>query len=506
MYQLREYQTRLVDESRNFLAQGIEGVLIQSPPGSGKSVVIAEIVRLAANKNGHVLFLAHRKELLDNIQETLEANEVDLSKVTITSPGKAKNRLKVMCKPTLIITDEGHHGKAKTYQSIYDFYSDVPRLGFTATPWRMNGEGFTDIYKEMVEGPSIQWLIDNRCLAPFRWYSIPLIDRSQINFKSVTKEAESAAKLYESDATIQGDIIANYKKYADGRQAIVYAPTIAVSEKIVQWFNEEGISAIHADAKTPAKERDQVMADFKTGKITVLSNVDLISEGFNVPDVGVVILCRPTQSLVLHLQQSMRGMRFRPDKQAIILDHVGNGANLGLPTDEFEWTIKDRKKKNAKSDGGPPTMTCTTCAQQFLFKSLMKINDKPHCPFCLSEIVIEERESDVTFDETVEMIELNAEKAKWLRLSRKQYSIKKDLSYNYEIANAKVKTEGKGNVLFKLFGALTAYRGVEYSVSDLEELCINKRLSMEKVLKAYQWALEKSVKEPATDWQKAAFY
>ncbi len=506
MFQLRPYQTRLVDESRSFLAQGIDGVLIQSPPGSGKSVVIAEIVRLATNKNGHVLFLAHRRELLDNIQETLEENEVDLSKVTITSPGKAKNRLKVMCKPTLIITDEGHHGKAKTYQAIYDFYSDVPRLGFTATPWRMSGEGFTDIYKKMVEGPSIQWLIDNQCLAPYRWYSIPLIDRSKIDFKSSQKETASAAELYESDATIQGDILKNYKKYADGRQAIVYAPTIEVSKKIVEWFNAEGVIAVHADATTPPKERDQVMADFKTGKITILCNVDLISEGFNVPDVGVVILCRPTQSLVLHLQQSMRGMRYKPNKQAIILDHVGNGANIGLPTDEFEWTIKDRKKKNSKSDGGPPTMTCTTCAQQFLLKSLMKIDDKPHCPFCLSEILIEERKSEVTFDETVEMIELNVEKAKWLRLSRKQYSTKKSLSYNYDIANAKVKTAGKGNVLFKLFGALTAYRGSEFTISELEELCIEKRISMEKVLKAYQWALEKSIKQPAADWQKAAFY
>lgn len=506
MYSLRPYQNKLLKESREFLSQGSKGVFVQSPPGSGKSVVIAEIIRLATKKNGIVLFLAHRRELLDNIRDTLKENEVDISQVIILSPIMAKNRMNSMPKISLIVTDESHHSKAKTYKEIYDYFSNVPRLGFSATPCRMDGQGFTDIYDEMVEGPSIQWLIDNNCLAPYRWYSIPLIDRSQINFKSMAKETESAAKLYESDATIQGDIIANYKKYADGRQAIVYAPTIDVSKKIVEWFNSEGISAIHADANTPPKERDQVMSDFKSGKITILSNVDLISEGFNVPDVGVVILCRPTQSLVLHLQQSMRGMRYRPNKQAIILDHVGNGANLGLPTDEFEWTIKDRKKKNAKSDGGPPTMTCTTCAQQFLLKSLLKIDDKPHCPFCLSEILVEERKSEVTFDETVEMIELNAEKAKWLRLSRKQYSTKKDLAYNYEIADAKVKIAGKGNTLFKLFGALTAYRGAEYSISDLEELSIEKRISMEKILKAYQWALEKNITKPVQDWQEAAFY
>lgn len=506
VYKLRPYQNKLVEEARKHLANGLNGVLIQSPPGSGNSVVIAEIARLATLKGGYVLFLAHRRELLDNIKETLLENDVDLSKVLVLSVVMAKNRLNTMRKPTLIITDEGHHGKANTYKQIYEHFSYVPRLGFTATPWRMNGEGFTDIYDEMVEGPSIQWLIDNQCLAPYRWYSIPLIDRSQVNFKSANKEAETSAALYENDATIQGDIVKNYRKYANGRQAIVYAPTIAVSKLIVNWFNNAGIDAIHVDAKTPVKDRDKIMSDFKTGKITILSNVDLISEGFNVPDVGVVILCRPTQSLVLHLQQSMRGMRYKPKKEAIILDHVGNGANLGLPTDEFEWSIKSKKKRNTKSDGGPPTMTCTTCAQQFLLKSLLKIDDKSHCPFCLSEILIEERKSDVTFDETIEMIELNAEKAKWLRLSRKQYSAKKDLSYNYEIAYAKVKTEGKGNVLFKLFGALTAYRGVEYSVNELEELCIEKHISMEKILKSYQWALEKSNSKPEADWQKAAFY
>lgn len=507
MYKLRPYQNNLVTEARKHLANKLNGVLIQSPPGSGKSVVIAEITRRATKKDGYVLFLAHRRELLDNIKETLLENEVDLSKVLILSVVMAKNRLNTMRKPTLIITDEGHHGKASTYKQIYQYFSDVPRLGFTATPWRMNGEGFTDIYDEMVEGPSIQWLIDNNCLAPFRWYSIPLIDRSKVNFKSASKEAESSALLYENDATIQGDIIKNYKKYANGRQAIVYAPTIAISKLIVEWFNEAGIDAIHADAKTPVKERDKIMSDFKIGKITVLSNVDLISEGFNVPDVGVVILCRPTQSLVLHLQQSMRGMRYRPDKEAIILDHVGNGANLGLPTDDFEWSIKSKKKKSSNGEIEPPKKTCTTCGQRFLLKSLLKIDDLSHCPFCHSLIEFEERESSVTFDETVEMVELQLEEAKAIRLSRKKYSSKKSLSENYEIAEAKAVVAGKSNALYKLFGSLTAYNKKEFELSELEEFSIKKNISMDQILRAYNWALKKMNDQKENNlWMKNTFY
>lgn len=506
MYQLRPYQNRLVMESRKHLANGKVGVLIQSPPGSGKSVVIAEIVRLATEKGGTVLFLAHRRELLDNIVESLKENGVELENVIVLSAVMAKNRLNTMPELSLIITDEGHHGKAKTYKAIYDHFNKVPRLGFTATPWRMNGEGFTDIYEEMVEGPTIQWLIDNECLAPYRWFSIPLIDRSKVDFKNATREAESSAKLFESDATIQGDIVKNYLKYADGKQAIVYAPTIAVSKLIVEWFNNAGIYAVHADGTTPTKQRDQIMADFKSKKITVLSNVDLISEGFNVPNVGVIILCRPTQSIVLHLQQSMRGMRYRPNKTSIILDHVGNGANLGLPTDEFEWSIKGRKKKNTGSSE-PPKITCTTCGQQFLLKSLLKIDDKPHCPFCLQELKVKEKDESVTFDKTVEMIELNAEKAKIARLSRKKYSTKQSLEYNYEIAKAKVEVEGKGNSLFKMFGSLTAYHKKEYSLHELEEFSLTSKISMDRILKAYNWALKKAKEQQKMPiWATQKFY
>ncbi|MDT2675083.1 DEAD/DEAH box helicase [Enterococcus dongliensis] len=506
MFQLRPYQNQLVAEARNHLATGIKGVLIQSPPGSGKSVVIAEIVRLATKKGGKVLFLAHRRELLDNIVETLNDNDVDLSKVIVLSAVMAKNRLSTLPPLSLIVTDEGHHGKAKTYMDIYGHFKDVPRLGFTATPYRLNGEGFKDIYDEMVEGPTIQWLIDHHNLAPYRWFSIPLIDRAKVDFKNMTREAESSAKLFESDATIQGDIIGNYKKYANGKQAIVYAPTIEVSKLIVRWFNQEGIYAVHADGKTPTKERDQITADFKAKKITILSNVDLISEGFNVPDVGVIILCRPTQSIVLHLQQSMRGMRYRPDKTSIILDHVGNGANLGLPADEFEWSIEGRKKKSSSSSG-PPKMICPTCGQQFLLKSLLKIGDKPHCPFCLQEIEMKEKESSVTFDETVEMIELDAEKAKIARLSKKKFSTKQSLEFNYAIAKAKVKMAGKGNPLFKMFGSLTAYRKKEYALDTLEEFSMLCNVSMEKVLKAYDWAYKKSLEKPEMpEWAKNTFY
>lgn len=502
LFQLRPYQNKLVSDSRNILSKGKKGVFIQSPPGSGKSVVIAEIVRLAVNKNGRVLFIAHREELLDNIKETLLENEVDLSKVDILSPLRVVNRFAVLNKPSLIVTDEGHHGKAKTYLKIYEFYKDVPRLGFSATPWRMSGEGFTDLYEDMVEGPSIRWLIDNKCLAPYKWYGLPTIDRSKVDFKTLKSERASTEEQF-SDAMIQGDIIKHYKQYADGRQAIVYAPTIKVSELIAEWFNDAGISAIHADGTTNKAKRKQIMKDFKADKFKILCNVDLISEGFNVPDVGVVILCRPTKSLVLHLQQSMRGMRYRPGKESIILDHVGNGLNLGLPTTKFEWSLSGSKKQDRTI--GPPCMTCTSCGQVIEKEEIMN----GICPRCGAVIIVEEKGPNVKdiLDEDVLMTLLSEEEVNRSLMAKRKYKKRDSLSKNYEISKAKA-AKDKKNALYKLFGAMVAYNGKKYTEAELQEFADNENISINSVNRAYNWASctkEKNAKKEPF-WKQSNFY
>lgn len=500
MYQLRNYQQSLVNESRSYIGKGFKGVFIQSPPGSGKSVVIAEIVRSAVNnKKGHVLFIAHRQELLKNIEDSFKENDVDLSKVTIMSPQRIKNRLGKLPKPTLIITDEGHHGKAKTYHDIYEYYKDVPRLGFSATPWRMNGEGFEDIYEQMVEGPSIKWLIDNKNLAPFKWYGIQTVDRSKVDFKNLSREAKSSAEQFSSDATIQGDIIEHYRKYANGQQAIVYAPTVEVSQLIAQWFNDADIPAIHCDGKTNKNERKRIMQDFKDKKFKILCNVDLVSEGFDVPNVGVIILCRPTKSIVLHLQQSMRGMRYQPGKTSIILDHVGNGLNLGLPTSDFEWSLKGQKKEAREK--GPPCLECPSCGQ--VIEKSEIINDK--CPAC-GALLAEEKEKEENeklYDDKPELVEITEENI----LANKKYKVKQPLSYNYKIAKAKANKKG-GNPLFKLFGGLTIHRKQGFEESELETFALSEGIDLQQVLRAYRWALKKSneqQEENKNTWQEAIF-
>lgn len=401
MYQLHPYQTKLVNDARKELVAGNKSCLLVSPAGSGKSVVIAEIARLTTLKGGRVMFMVHRQELINQIMESFKANSVDLNLCTVMTVGKIRNRLDSLPVPNLIITDETHHSLAKTYRDIYEHYANVPRLGFSATPWRLNGKGLGDVYDAMIEGPDVQWLIDNHYLAPFDYYSVNLIDESKLS-KSSTGDYSNKSIDEAVGHTIYGDVIKTYRDKVDGQQAIVYAHSIAFSKQIAQQFRDAGINAAHCDSKTPQRERDKIMTDFKKGTLKVLSNCDLISEGYNVPDCSCVIMLRPTESLVLFIQQSMRCMRFKPGKQATIIDHVANYTRFGLPNTPHKWTLKDREKKKKSTNTAveTPIKQCAFCFA--VIPAQLK-----SCPLCGHEVEIVQTEIKVDETAHIEKIESN---------------------------------------------------------------------------------------------------
>lgn len=364
MYQLFNYQNKLVNEVRNKLLRN-RSVLIQSPAGSGKSVVIAEIARRTTVKGNRVMFMVHRKELVEQIMESFRKQDVDLDKCTIMTVVKIKHRLAELPRPQLLITDETHHGLAKTYQAIYDYYKGVPRLGFTATPWRMNGAGLNEVYQTMVKGPSVKWLIDHHFLAPFHYWTVDSIDHD--NLQSSNKNTDYTNQSIDNSfgKEIFGNVVDQYRKYANGQKTIVYAHSILYSKMIAKRFRQSGINAVHVDSKTPTEQRETIMQDFKQGKIKVLCNVDLISEGFDVPDCSCVIMVRPTKSLVLFIQQSMRCMRSdhkgpngtNKNKVATIIDMVGNAHIKGvLPDSNYDW--------EASFEGHPPAGKSPTQCQE----------------------------------------------------------------------------------------------------------------------------------------------
>ncbi len=397
MVELYPYQRELVNEARQKLANGNRSVLLVSPAGSGKSIIIAEIARLCVAKGGHVLFMVHRQELVNQITQSFQKAGVDLMHTTIMTVGKIVNRLDKLPTPNLLITDETHHSKARTYRRIYEYFADVPRLGFTATPWRMNGQGLDDIYETMVEGKTVSWLIEHHYLAPYRYYSIKLVDDSKLK-KSSTGDYTNRSMDDAIGKTIFGDVVKTYQDKTPGQQAIVYAHDIEHSQATAAAFNAAGIKAVHADAKTPKAKRNSIMGDFKAGIIKVLCNVDLISEGFDVPDCSVVIMLRPTASLVLDIQQSMRCMRYKPDKLATIIDHVANYTRFGLPDTPRQWSLTGRPRKNRKNNtSAAPIKTCPHCF------AVVPAQCK-FCPICGKEIKVAVEQLDEDKDAALEKV------------------------------------------------------------------------------------------------------
>ena len=344
-----------------------------------------------------MLFLVHRKELAEQIKGSLMKHEVNMHQVSILTVMKARNRLSTMQPPTIIVTDESHHSKARTYTEIYDYFPHAVRLGFTATPWRMNGKGFTDVYDTAVYGQQVQELIDNEKLADYDYYSVNIADEKALK-KSSTGDYTKQSMDDAIDKAIYGDVVKHYRKIADGHKAILYAHSVDASRDIAEEFMDAGITAVHADAKTPKAERNKIMQDFRKGEIKVLCNVDLISEGFDVPDCSCVIQMRPTASLVLFIQQAMRSMRYQPGKRAIIIDHVGNYLKHGMPRQDRNWEPyfkgEAKKKKKKSLDDSIAIKECLVCFA-------VVEGNHAKCPYCgagfeQKESELEKREATLT--------------------------------------------------------------------------------------------------------------
>lgn len=394
--ELRPYQNKLVEQTREAYRNGYKAPCVVAPCGAGKSVIIAEIARMTAANKNHVLFLVHRRELIDQIKGTFEFVGVDLEYVQFGMVQTIVRKLDRIQKPNLIITDENHHGLAKSYRKIYDHFGDVRRLGFTATPIRLNGSGLGDVNDILIEEVDAEWLIENNFLSPYKYYAPKLINTGNLKLNNL-KEFSNPSIEKEMKNVIYGDVIRHYKELADGEQAIAYCHSVEASKRTAEAFDAAGIEAKHIDGKTPAQERDSVIQEFREGRIKVLCNVDLIGEGFDVPDCSTVIMLRPTQSLSLYIQQSMRGMRYRPGKTSIIIDHVDNASRHGLPDMKRQWTLKGKRKAEETEI---KVKECENCFAVF--------DPKQHkaCPECgfVPEVEEKKQEYEVDAETTLEEV------------------------------------------------------------------------------------------------------
>lgn len=357
---LRPYQQQLIDDVGYEYSEGRRRVCAVAPCGAGKTIMTAWMARGTALSGRRAIFMVHRQELIEQTSATFTAmgirhgliaagaaKEYDLP-VQIASVQTLIHRLSQVQAPDLLICDECHHIVANTYRKIVDQFSSSYVLGVTATPERIGGQGLGEIFQSLVLGPSAAELIAAGNLTPYDYYAPPTkFDpaAAHVRFGEYVKN-DLLSQM--DDADVIGDIVTNYKNLADGKRAICYCINRAHSEHVAASFRAAGIPALHIDGETHKAVRARAIEDFRTGRLQILCNAELLSEGFDVPAMEAVILARPTASLTLYIQQSMRPLRpdpNNPEKRAVIIDHVGNVFRHGMPDEEREWSLETKKRK-----------------------------------------------------------------------------------------------------------------------------------------------------------------
>lgn len=377
---LRPYQENLINSIKGEIRKGKHSIVAVLGCGGGKSIIQAMIAKGATDKHNRVLFLVHRQELCTQIISTFTDCGVDFNYCDVSMVQTVSRRLDKIHEPKVIITDECHHALSDTYKKIYDYFPNALKLGFTATPCRMNEGGLGAVFDSLVTSVSTKWLIDNDYLSPYRYFSIKLADTDGVHTKQGDFDKSEIAELMEK-STIYGETVETYLKIADGKKTIVYCASIEASTRTAEQFRNVGITAAHLDGNTPKKEREETMQAFRDNEIQIICNVDLFGEGLDVPDCECVILLRPTKSLTLYIQQSMRSMRYKQDKTALIIDHVGNVFRHGFPDDDRAWSLAAKKRKEKNEVKIKECPVCFYVMQNTVGK----------CPECGHEFAKEER-------------------------------------------------------------------------------------------------------------------
>jgi len=254
MFILRNYQNKLINDLKNSLVHGNHNVVVQSPAGSGKTVTMAAIAKGATDKQNNVLFVVHRREIVEQVKQTFKAYGVDMTLCYVGMVQTVTRRLEKLDKPQLILVDECHHSLAKSYTRIFEYFEQANVVGFTATPVRLSGEGLSKVFDDLIIGPSIEWLIDNNFLAPYEYYSVKLIDDKKLK-KNSTGDFSSKSMDSASKNIIYGDVIKTYKRVASNTKTIIYTHNVESSKKVSDEFNKAGYSSLQFDGKTPKKLR-----------------------------------------------------------------------------------------------------------------------------------------------------------------------------------------------------------------------------------------------------------
>ena len=343
--QLREYQLNIVSK---VLSDTKSKDLIQLPTGGGKTIIAGFLCAEYLKRNKKVLFLAHREELLYQPKEKflndfgIEAGiikaqlkqDLDLD-VQIASVQTFHRRLN-FCADVIII-DEAHHVEAATYQTIINEYPRAKLIGLTATPYRLSGKGFTQTFNKLITEKTVKQLEQESFLVPARCFNYPL-SHDKLARITITGGDYNEKEISDmmNERVIIEDILESYTTHAIGKKMVVFAASVRNSEAIRDNFNAHGISALHVDANS--SNREDIIKEFRYGKTNILCNVGIATEGFDMSEIQVVCMARPTYSLARYLQMCGRASRPSANKtHYLLLDHTNNFFEHGEPSKQHDW-------------------------------------------------------------------------------------------------------------------------------------------------------------------------
>lgn len=378
---LRPYQAKAAQEIQSEYSGGMKSVLAVAPTGAGKTSLGAHLINEAAQAGDQVFFLAHRKELITQCSKRLDDQginhgiikagnkRVNTLPVQVASVQTLINRVRPKegallqreYRADLIIIDEAHRAGADSYKEILKFFPAARVLGLTATPYRGDGKGLADLFQTIVKVSNPPELTALGYLVPARVFTTPLLpnfDRIKTKMGEFDKTAVDKAMDQED---LVGDIYSNWKRLASDRQTIIFACSIKHAAHILAVFEAAGESICYVDAETSEEDRDARLGAYEAGKIQIVVNVGILTEGYDAPATACVVLARPTKSLALYIQMGGRGLRTLPGedgdnlpmdqwhtrkkKDCIIIDHGGNTMRHGFIAEDRDFDL-DGEIKN----------------------------------------------------------------------------------------------------------------------------------------------------------------
>jgi len=358
----RDYQLRAVEDCRREYARGARSVLLVVPTGGGKTVIGALVVAGALAKGKRVLWLAGRRELVDQAAARLPGRVGILMAGRPTDPGAPVQVGSIdtilnrdVPVVDLVVYDEAHHAVANTSRQVLARQGKAHLLGLTATPVRGDGAALGDIFDALVIGPTVRELVAQQHLVP------------------VSVVAPKARY-----STLSEDPVSAWRSRSEGRPGFAFHKTIAESRAFTERLNAEGVATAHVDGETPLAIREAAIRAFREGELECLSSVFVFTEGVDVPRASFCLLARGCDNPGTYLQMVGRVLRpHRGKHDALVVDLRGVVHDHGLPDDDRKWSLDGVQGQVTEAAKRMRLRQCIPCAYVW-----RPVETNEQCPRC----------------------------------------------------------------------------------------------------------------------------